>query len=120
MDGRKTEKLAPVIELGGRSWTLRMTHNVMMMFASTTRTPLNLLEEQIGRYDYMVLLFWFMLREEDPQLKRETFNGWMDAIGVKGVLTEVMPAVAQAIAASMPDAEPEAAEGDPTAAEAQA
>ena len=117
MDGRKNEKLAPVIELGGRSWQLRMTHNVMMMFSSTTRTPLNLLEEQIGRYDYMVLLFWLMLREEDPQLKREKFNEWLDGIGIKGVMTEVMPAVAQAIAAAMPDAEPEEGE-DPTGAQA--
>ena len=48
-DKKNVEKLPPVIELGGRSWTLRMTHNVMMLFSSSTRCPLYQLPDQITR-----------------------------------------------------------------------
>ena len=121
-DEKNVEKLPPVIELGGRSWELRMTHNVMMQYSSITRVPMDRLGDQVSRYDYMVLLLWLMLHNQDGQLKREKFERWLEDLGVKGVLVNIMPSVSDAFVAAMPapedadeaEAEDEGAETDPT------
>lgn len=124
-DKKNVEKLPPVIELGGRSWTLRMTHNVMMQYSSITRVPLDQLENQVARYDYLVLLLWLMLHNQDGQLKREKFERWLEELGVKGVLTQLAEPISAAFAAAFPDpeeldedeeaeAEGEGTETDPT------
>ena len=120
-DKKNVEKLPPVIELGGRTWQLRLTHNVMMLFSSSTRCPLYQLPDQITRYDYMVLLLWLMLHEEDGQLKREKFDGWLEALGVRGVLKQFMDPITEAVTAAFPedeesdeDEEAEDEETDPT------
>lgn len=109
------EKLPPVIELGGRTWNLRLTHNIMMQYSSITRVPLDRLQEQIARYDYMVLMLWLMLRREDPQLKKEKFEGWLEALGVRGVLTTLLEPITQAVAAAFPEPEDEDADADDAA-----
>ena len=97
------EKLSPVITLGGRSFTLRMTHNVLMLFSQITKTSLDQLQYQVGRYDYMVLLLWLMCHEQDCQLKRDTFDGWLNEIGIGGVIP-LITAVGEAMQAAFPDA----------------
>ena len=117
---KEVEKLPPVIELGGRQWTLRMTHNVMMQYSSITRVPLDQLENQVARYDYLVLLLWLMLHAQDGQLRREKFDTWLDALGVRGVLGKLMEPVSEAFAAAFPEPEEpdedgaEEGEADPT------
>jgi hypothetical protein len=115
----RTEKLPPVIELGGRSWELRLTHSVMMLFSSSTRCPLYELPQQVMRYDYMVQLLWHMLQEQDGQLKREKFDGWLAELGVNGVVSTLMEPVTDAVMAAFPEDEDdegaeEDAEADPT------
>lgn len=105
VDRKNIEKLPPVVELGGRTWQLRLTHNAMMLFSSTTRCPLYQLPDQITRYDYMVLLLWLMLHEQDGQLKREKFDGWLEALGVRGVLKQFMDPITAAVTAAFPEAE---------------
>lgn len=100
------EKLTPTVQLGGRLWALRMTHRVLMLFSQMTRTSMDQLQFQIGRYDYMVLLLWLMCHEQDPQLKRETFDGWLDALEIRGVIP-LLTAVGEAMQAAFPDEEPE-------------
>ena len=120
MEERK-ETLTPAIELGGRVWPLRLTHNVMMLFSSATRVPLDQLENQLVRYDFLVLLLWLMLHESDGQLKREKFNAWLEEIGVLGVIKQVVAAVTEAVKAAVPQdegTEQEADDQDPTAAKA--
>lgn len=115
----RTEKLPPVIELGGRCWELRLTHRVMMLFSSSTRCPLNELPQQVMRYDYMVQLLWHMLHEQDGQLKREKFDGWLAELSVNGVVSTLMEPVTDAVMAAFPEDEDdegaeEDAEADPT------
>jgi len=117
---REIETLPPTIELGGRTWQLRLTHNVMMQYSSITRVPLDQLQNQIARYDYMILLLWLMLRREDGQLKREKFEGWLEDLGIRGVLTELLGPITEAVKAAFPEpeeeesGEPAAEAGDPT------
>lgn len=103
----ESETIAPTIELGGRTWPLRITHNVMMQYSSITRVPLDQLQNQIARYDYMVLLLWLMMRNVDGQLKKEKFEGWLEALGVRGVLTLIMEPVTVALQAAFPEPEEE-------------
>ena len=110
------EAITPTVQLGGRMWPLRMTHRVLMLFSSATKMSMDQMQYQIGRYDYMVLLLWLMCHEQDCQLKRDTFDGWLNEIGISGVIP-LITAVGEAMQAAFPDAD-EAADdsgaADPT------
>ena len=103
------EVITPTVQLGGRMWPLRMTHKVMMLFSSATRVSMDQLQYQIGRYDYMVLLLWLMCHAEDPQLKKEKFEGWLDDLGIKGVVP-LLSQVGEAMQAAFPSEEEAEAE----------
>ena len=103
------EVITPTVQLGGRMWPLRMTHRVLMLFSSATKMSMDQLQYQIGRYDYMVLLLWLMLQEQDPQLKRAKFEGWLDELGVKGVIP-LLSSVGEAMQAAFPSEEEAEAE----------
>lgn len=110
------EAITPTVQLGGRMWPLRMTHRVLMLFSSATRMSMDQLQYQIGRYDYMVLLLWLMCHAEDPQLKKEKFEGWLDDLGIKGVIP-LLSQVGEAMQAAFPseeDAEAEDADSEDT------
>ena len=98
------ETLTPTIQLGGRMWPLRMTHRILMLFSSATKMSMDQMQYQIGRYDYMVLLLWLMLQAADPQLKRDKFEGWLDDLGVKGVIP-LLTKVGEAMQAAFPSEE---------------
>ena len=98
------ETLTPTIQLGGRMWPLRMTHRILMLFSSATKMSMDQMQYQIGRYDYMVLLLWLMLQAADPQLKRDKFEGWLDDLGVKGVIP-LLNKVGEAMQAAFPSEE---------------
>ena len=116
------ETLTPTVQLGGRMWPLRMTHRVLMLFSSATKLSMDQLQYQVGRYDYMVLLLWLMLQAADPQLKKDKFEGWLDDLGVKGViplLNKVRAAMQAALQSEADKADTEEADaggegGDPT------
>ena len=98
------ETLTPTIQLGGRMWPLRMTHRILMLFSSATKMSMDQMQYQIGRYDYMVLLLWLMLQAADPQLKKDKFEGWLDDLGVKGVIP-LLTKVGEAMQAAFPSEE---------------
>ena len=98
------ETLTPTVQLGGRMWPLRMTHRVLMLFYSATKLSMDQMQYQIGRYDYMVLLLWLMLQAADPQLKRDKFEGWLDDLGVAGVIP-LLEKVGAAMQAAFPSEE---------------
>ena len=98
------ENLTPTVQLGGRMWPLRMTHRVLMLFSSATKLSMDQMQYQIGRYDYMVLLLWLMLQAADPQLKRDKFEGWLDDLGVAGVIP-LLEKVGAAMQAAFPSEE---------------
>ena len=90
-------------------WPLRMTHKVLMLFSSATRLSMDQLQYQVGRYDYMVLLLWLMCHAQDPQLKKEKFEGWLDDLGIKGVIP-LLSQVGEAMQAAFPSEEEAEAE----------
>ena len=98
------ENLTLTVQLGGRMWPLRMTHRVLMLFSSATKLSMDQLQYQVGRYDYMVLLLWLMLQAADPQLKKDKFEGWLDDLGVKGVIP-LLNKVGDAMQAAFPSEE---------------
>lgn len=111
------EAITPTVQLGGRMWPLRMTHRVLMLFSSATRLSMDQLQYQVGRYDYMVLLLWLMCHAEDPQLKKEKFEGWLDDLGIKGVIP-LLSQVGEAMqAAFQSEEETEAEDADSEDAE---
>ena len=67
------------------------------------------LQYQVGRYDYMVLLLWLMCHAQDPQLKKEKFEGWLDDLGIKGVIP-LLNQVGEAMQAAFPSEEEAEAE----------
>ena len=103
------EAITPTVQLGGRMWPLRMTHRVLMLFSSATKLSMDQLQYQVGRYDYMVLLLWLMCHAEDPQLKKEKFEGWLDDLGIKGVIP-LLSSVGEAMQAAFPSEEEAEAE----------
>lgn len=108
------EMITPTVQLGGRMWPLKLTHRILMLFSSATKLSMDQMQYQIGRYDYMVLLLWLMCQVQDPQLKREKFEGWLDDLGVAGVV-DLLPAVADAFQSAFPsedEAEDEADAGE--------
>lgn len=116
MDEKKEsrEMITPTVQLGGRMWPLKLTHRILMLFSSATKLSMDQMQYQIGRYDYMVLLLWLMCQVQDPQLKREKFEGWLDDLGVAGVV-DLLPAVADAFQSAFPsedEAEDEADAGE--------
>ena len=125
MDKEKTtEKTVPTIELGGRTWFLKVNHRVLERFSAMSRISLQEFDTVILRYDMMVLLLWCMMCETRPDLTREGLRGWLNDLPVMAAMNLVSDAVAQAIAYSFPEptkapaeATDEAEPANPTAAD---
>ena len=125
MDEKKTtEKTVPTIELGGRTWFLKVNHRVLERFSAISRIPLQEFDTTIMRYDMMVLLLWCMMSETRPDLTREGLRGWLNDLPIMQAMNLVSDAVAQAIAYSFPEpteapaeATDEAEPANPTAAD---
>ena len=104
MDEKKvTEKTVPIIELGGRTWFLKVNHRVLERFSAISRIPLQEFDTTIMRYDMMVLLLWCMMCETRPDLTREGLRGWLNDLPIMQAMNLVSDAVAQAIAYSFPE-----------------
>ena len=104
MDEKKvTEKTVPIIELGGRTWFLKVNHRVLERFSAISRIPLQEFDTTIMRYDMMVLLLWCMMCETRPDLTREGLRGWLNDLPIMKAMNLVSDAVAQAIAYSFPE-----------------
>jgi len=111
------EHVIPTIQLGGRIWQMRVGHKVLQKFSALTRVGMDGMGALLNRYDMMVLLLWCILSEQDPKLKRETLDGWLDELSVRE-WQATLRQIGDAIAASFPDeeadeAEAGAAEGEP-------
>ena len=126
MDDKKTaEKNIPVIELGGLTWFLKITHRVLERFSAISRVSLTEFEAVLTRYDMMTLLLWIMMCETRQDLTREGLNGWLNAMPPLEAMTLVSNAVAEALSYSFPqpaedaskDADEEKLDKNPTDAE---
>jgi len=118
MDDKKTERTVPAVELGGRTWFLKITHQVLERFSSISGCGLQDFDKMLQRYDMMTLLLWLMIAENRPDITRPMVRGWLQELPVFEAMQLVTQAVGDAVAYSFPDAAEAAAEAEPEAEEA--
>lgn len=102
------EKILPTVQLGGRLWQVRIGHKVLQKFSALTRVGMEQMGAVINRYDMMILLLWCILSEQDPTLKRETLDNWLDELPIRE-WQKLLRQIGESIAASFPDEEDEEA-----------
>ena len=109
-------RITPTVQLGGRLWQVRIGHKVLQKFSALTRVGMEQMGAVINRYDMMILLLWCILSEQDPTLKRETLDNWLDELPIRE-WQKLLRQIGESIAASFPEAEEleEAADGQPAA-----
>lgn len=100
------EKILPTVQLGGRLWQVRIGHKVLQKFSALTRVGMEQMGAVINRYDMMILLLWCILSEQDPTLKRETLDNWLDELPIRE-WQKLLRQIGESIAASFPDEEDE-------------
>ena len=98
MDEKTMEHEIPTVELGGRLWELRFGHKAMRMFCRLAKCTLSGFDAALDSYDNQFVLLWCILQTQDPNLKREVLEDWLDAL----VLEDVFIIIQDAIAAAMP------------------
>ena len=98
MDEKKQEKQIPTVELGGRLWELRFGHKAMRLFCRTTKCNLSTFDQALDSYDNQTLLLWCIIQVQDPTVKRDELEDWLDAL----LLEDVFQLIQDAIAAAMP------------------
>lgn len=110
------EKTIPTVQLGGRLWQIRIGHKVLQKYSSLTRVGMEQMGALINRYDMMILLLWCILSEQDPALKRETLDKWLDELPIRE-WQRLLRQIGESIAASFPEEEEieEDADGQPAA-----
>lgn len=109
MDDKKTERTVPAVELGGRTWFLKVTHSTLERFSSIAKCSLMDFDDVLQRYDMNTLLLWLMMAESRPDLTREKVRAWLDELPVFEAMQLVTQAVADAVAYSFPAPSEEAA-----------
>lgn len=98
MDEKKQERQIPTVELGGRLWELRFGHKAMRLFCRTTKCNLSTFDQALDSYDNQTLLLWCIIQVQDPTVKRDELEDWLDAL----LLEDVFQLIQDAIAAAMP------------------
>ena len=116
MEEKKDERIIPTVQLGGRVWFLKITHQVLERFSSIARCSLRDFDVTIERYDMMVLLLWLMMAEQQADLRRDTLEGWLQKMPIFESIDLVTNATAAAVEYSFPAPEPqtETQEGEST------
>lgn len=99
-------RITPTVQLGGRLWQVRIGHKVLQKFSALTRVGMEQMGAVINRYDMMILLLWCILSEQDPTLKRETLDNWLDELPIRE-WQKLLRQIGESIAASFPDEEDE-------------
>lgn len=98
MDEKKQERQIPTVELGGRLWELRFGHKAMRLFCRTTKCNLSTFDQALDSYDNQTLLLWCIIQVQDPAVKRDALEDWLDEL----LLEDVFQLIQDAIAAAMP------------------
>ena len=117
MDDKKNERTIPAVELGGRTWFLKITHTTLERFSSVAKCSLMDFEDVLQRYDMMVLLLWLMMADGRPDVTREKVRAWLDELPVFNAMQLVAQAVGDAVAYSFPAPSEEAAPAEDEAAD---
>lgn len=94
----KQEKQTPTVELGGMLRELRFGHKAMRMFCRATKCSLSNFDAALDSYDNQILLLWCIVQAQDPAVKREDLDEWLDQL----LLEDVFDMIQDAIAAAMP------------------
>lgn len=121
MEDKNPKKVIPSVQLGGRPWFLKITHQVLERFSSISGCSLQNFDSELQRYDRMTLLLWLMIAEERPEVTRDKVRAWLQELPVGDAMQLVTQAVGDAVAYSFPTPEDNApsadadeADGDPT------
>ncbi len=107
------EKIIPTVQLGGRLWQMRIGHKVLQKFSALTRVDMSRMGEILARYDMTTLLLWCIITDQDPTVKRETVDDWLNALPLNK-LQKLMGQVSEGIAANFADEEDEEEEEENT------
>lgn len=92
------KRQTPIVELGGRLWELRFGHKAMRMFCRATKCNLSTFDDALDTYDNEILLLWCILQTQDPSVKREDLDIWLDDL----LLEDVFRIIQDAVGAAMP------------------
>lgn len=111
-DTIKFETPVPSIELGGKTWYLKVTHTTLERFSSLSRCSLADFDTVLLRYDMMVLLLWLMMCEQRADLTRDKLREWLEALPVMRAVELVNTAVGDAVAYSFPKPEEPETDGE--------
>lgn len=98
MDETQKDHQIPTVELGGRLWELRFGHKAMRMFCRLTKCTLSGFDQALDSYDNQFVLLWCILQTQDPAVKRDDLENWLDEL----LLEDVFTIIQDAIAAAMP------------------
>ena len=98
------KRIVPTVQLGGRMWQMRIGHKVLQKFSALTRVGMDQMGSLLGRYDMMMLLLWCIISEQDPGVKREKLDDWLDELSIRE-WQKLMNQIGESIAASFPDEE---------------
>lgn len=101
----KQTEVTPVLQLGGRAWPMKVTHNVLQRFSALARCNLMQIQELMGRYDMATMFLWLMMAEQDEKLTRGEVDRWLNELPVFEALEVVMENTAQAIRSAFPQPE---------------
>ncbi len=89
----------PTVELGGRLWELRFGHKAMRMFCRAAKCTLSDLEKALDTYDNEIALLWCIVSTQDPAVKREELEDWLDDM----LLEDLFSLVQDCFAAALPN-----------------
>lgn len=98
------ELIIPSVQLGGRMWQMRIGHKVMQKFSALTRVSMENWEQLFRRYDMSILLLWCIISTQDPTVKREQLDDWIDELSPKE-WQRMMTQIIEGIKANFPDEE---------------
>lgn len=101
----KQAEITPVLMLGGRYWSMKVTHNVLQRFSAITRCNLMQMQQLLGRYDMACTFLWLILCETEKDLPRQKLDEWLSELPVFEALELVMENTAKAIRAAFPQEE---------------
>ena len=95
----KENNTAVALELGGRTWALKLGHKALQQFSAMAKIPMSRMGEALDRYDLLTVLLYCMLWVQDHTVTRAQLDDWLEDANI----LEVFDAVGQAASAAFPE-----------------
>ena len=88
----------PTVELGGKVWELKFGHKAMRQYCGRVKTTLSRFDRSLDDYDNQIKLLHIIMTQQEPGLRMEQLDEWLDEM----LLEDVLDTVQQAVEAAMP------------------